>query len=170
MVLGLSCAVLCLVTQLCPTVCDPTDCSLPGSSVHGDSPGENSGLPCPPLGDLSKPGMEPRSPALQVDSLTSEPPGKPHHYLPPLKMYQSIQRGPPPSASSGPIALHCLVDSSSLLLSSWMLSVTVAPGQSLIHQVAGSASIWSSPGSIWRVHPPSLVCACSELTPVLEVV
>ena len=25
------------VTQLCPTVCDPTDCSLPGSSIHGIS-------------------------------------------------------------------------------------------------------------------------------------
>ena len=24
-----------LVVQLCPTVCDPIDCSLPGSSVHG---------------------------------------------------------------------------------------------------------------------------------------
>ena len=24
-----------LVTQLCPTLCNPTDCSLPGSSVHG---------------------------------------------------------------------------------------------------------------------------------------
>ena len=24
-----------LVTQSCPTLCDPTDCSLPGSSVHG---------------------------------------------------------------------------------------------------------------------------------------
>ena len=27
--------VLCFVTQLCPTLCDPTDCSPPGSSVHG---------------------------------------------------------------------------------------------------------------------------------------
>ena len=26
---------LCLVTQSCPTVCDPTECSSPGSSVHG---------------------------------------------------------------------------------------------------------------------------------------
>ena len=26
-----------LVTQLCPTLCDPMDCSLPGSSVHGIS-------------------------------------------------------------------------------------------------------------------------------------
>ena len=29
------CAVLCLVIQSCPTLCDPMDCSLPGSSVHG---------------------------------------------------------------------------------------------------------------------------------------
>ena len=28
-------AVLCLVTQSCPTLCDPMDCGLPGSSVHG---------------------------------------------------------------------------------------------------------------------------------------
>jgi len=34
-------------------------------------------LPCPP-GDLSNPGIEPRSPALQVDSSPSEPPKKPH--------------------------------------------------------------------------------------------
>ena len=32
------CAVLCLVAQLCLTFCDPMDCSLPGSSVHRDSP------------------------------------------------------------------------------------------------------------------------------------
>ena len=30
----------------------------------------------PPPGDLPNPGIEPRSPALQVDSLPSEPPGK----------------------------------------------------------------------------------------------
>ena len=36
------------------------------------------GLPCPPPGDLSDPGIEPLSPALQVDSLSSEPPGKPY--------------------------------------------------------------------------------------------
>ena len=36
-----------------------------------------SGLPFPSPGDLPDPGIEPRSPALQVDALTSEPPGKP---------------------------------------------------------------------------------------------
>ena len=34
-------------------------------------------LPCPPTGDLPSPGKEPRSPALQVDSLPSDPPGEP---------------------------------------------------------------------------------------------
>ena len=41
-----SCAVLCLVTQLCPPLCDPMDWSPPGSSVHGDSPGKNTGMGC----------------------------------------------------------------------------------------------------------------------------
>ena len=36
-----------------------------------------SGLPFPSPGDLPDPGIEPRSPALQGDALTSEPPGKP---------------------------------------------------------------------------------------------
>ena len=31
-------------SQLCPTFCDPMDCSPPGSSVHGDSPGNNTGM------------------------------------------------------------------------------------------------------------------------------
>ena len=35
-----------------------------------------SGLPCPPPGDLPNPGTEPGSPALQADSLLSEPLGK----------------------------------------------------------------------------------------------
>ena len=32
--------------QLCRTLCDPMDFSLPGSSVHGDSPGKNTGVGC----------------------------------------------------------------------------------------------------------------------------
>ena len=37
---------LCLVPQSCLTLCDPMDCSPPGSSVHGDSPGKNTGVGC----------------------------------------------------------------------------------------------------------------------------
>ena len=35
-----TCAVLCLIAQLCPTLFDPIDSSPPSSSVHGDSPGK----------------------------------------------------------------------------------------------------------------------------------
>ena len=38
--------VLCLVTQSCLILCNPMDCSLPGSSVHGDSPGKNTEVGC----------------------------------------------------------------------------------------------------------------------------
>ena len=34
------------VAQSCPTLCEPMDCILPGSSVHGDSPGKNTGVGC----------------------------------------------------------------------------------------------------------------------------
>ena len=37
-------AILCLVAQLCLTLCDPMDCSQPGSSIHGDSPGKDTGV------------------------------------------------------------------------------------------------------------------------------
>jgi len=37
-----------------------------------------SGLPFPSPGDLPDPGIKPRSPILQADALTPEPPGKPH--------------------------------------------------------------------------------------------
>ena len=52
-------------------------CSLKGSSVHGIFQARVlSGLPFPSPGALPDPGIEPRSPTLQADALTSEPPGK----------------------------------------------------------------------------------------------
>ena len=41
-----TCAVLCLVAQWCPTLCEPMNCSTSDSSVHGDSPGKNTGVGC----------------------------------------------------------------------------------------------------------------------------
>ena len=38
--------VICLVAHSCSTLCDPMVCSPPGSSVHGDSPGKNTGVGC----------------------------------------------------------------------------------------------------------------------------
>ena len=40
---------VCKVAQSCPTLSDPVDCSPPGSSVHGDSPGKNTGVGCQAL-------------------------------------------------------------------------------------------------------------------------
>ena len=58
-----------LVAQSCLTLCNSMDYSLPGSSVHGILQQEyQSGLPCPPPGDLPNPGTEPRYPELQTDS------------------------------------------------------------------------------------------------------
>ena len=70
-------SVLCLVSQLCPTLCSPTDCSLPGSSVHGDSPGKNTGVGCHVLlqGIFSTQELN-QWPALQAASLPTELPGK----------------------------------------------------------------------------------------------
>ena len=45
--------------QLCLTLCDPMDCSLPGSSVHGILQARMSGLLCLLPGDLPDPGIEP---------------------------------------------------------------------------------------------------------------
>ena len=67
------------VAQLYQTLSDPMDCSLPGSSIHWIFQATHwSGLPFPSSWDLPKPGIEPRSPALQADTLSSEPPGKQH--------------------------------------------------------------------------------------------
>ena len=118
--------------QSCPTLCNPIDCSPPGSPIPGNLQARTlewvaisfsnawkwkvkvkslscvwllgtpwtaayqallplgfsrqeywSGvpLPSPPfLGDLPNPRTEPRSPALQADSLQSETAGKPHLY------------------------------------------------------------------------------------------
>ena len=58
-------------------LCNPMDYSPPGSSVHGILQARIlEWLPCPSPGGLPNPGIEPRSPALQADSLPSEPQGK----------------------------------------------------------------------------------------------
>ena len=67
-----------LVTQSCPILCEPVDCSPPGSSVHGIL---HAGiLEWVPIlsspGDLPNLEIKPGYLALQEDSLLFEPPGK----------------------------------------------------------------------------------------------
>ena len=77
----------------------PMDCSVPGSSVHGDSPGPRTlewGA-YPFSRRFPHPGIEPGSPALQMDCLPAEPPGKPHiTYTSIFKTYTEIIYGDSP--------------------------------------------------------------------------
>ena len=97
---------VCLVTQSCPTLCDP--CGLLPARLlcpWGFSRQEYwSGLPCPPPGDLPNPGIKPRSPKFQVDSLLSEPPGNPKNTrVGSLFLLQGIF----PTQESNQGLLHC---------------------------------------------------------------
>ena len=74
---------LCLVTQSCPTLCDPMDCSLPVSSVLRDSPGKNTGTGCHALvqGIFPTQGSNPGLPQCRQIVLPSELSGKPGQRL-----------------------------------------------------------------------------------------
>ena len=71
-----------LVAQSRPTLWDPMDYSLQAPLPMEFYRQEYwSGYSFPSPGDLPDPGTEPRSPALQADSLLSKPPGKPNYSL-----------------------------------------------------------------------------------------
>ena len=73
------------VTQSCPTVCDPMDCSLSGFSIHGFffffRQEYWSGLRFPSPGDLPDPGIKPPSSAIAGKFDTPEPSGSPIYAL-----------------------------------------------------------------------------------------
>ena len=68
--------------QSCLTFCDPVNCSLPGLSVHGNSPGKNTGVGCHAS---SRGSSQPRDEScvscnsfIAGGFFTTEPPGKPN--------------------------------------------------------------------------------------------
>ena len=77
------CICMCVYLLLCRVrLCNPTHYSFPGFSVDGIL--QERILECvaiPFSRDLPNPGIEPGTPTLQVDSLLSEPPGKPYVYI-----------------------------------------------------------------------------------------
>ena len=70
---------VCLVAQWCLTLCDLMDYSQPGSYVHGDSPGKNTGV------DLPNPRIKPRSPTFRRILYHMNYQGSPgvHYYIRP---------------------------------------------------------------------------------------
>ena len=92
-----------LVTLLCPTLCDPrTLTSQAPLSMEFSRQEYWCGLPFPSPRNLSDPGVKPRCPTLQADSLPSEPPGELQscikkcykistHYHPDLSVFFRLQ-------------------------------------------------------------------------------
>ena len=75
------CVYACMLSQSCLTLCDTMDCSRPGSSVHGDSPGKDTRVGCGGLLQEIFPTQE-LNPSLscllhwKAGSLPLAPPGK----------------------------------------------------------------------------------------------
>ena len=68
----------CLVAKLCLALCDSLNCVACQTPLSMGFPRQEywSGLPCPPPGDLTKPGIEHIFPALADGFFTAEPSGK----------------------------------------------------------------------------------------------
>ena len=120
-----NCSCMCLISQSCPTLVTPW-ISPPGSSSMGILQTrilEWEGIPSP--GDLPNPGIEPRSPTLQEDSLPAEPSVKPKSTgVGRLSLLQGIF----PTQKSNQGLLHCRLyqltgTSLIILLPSVMLSL-----------------------------------------------
>ena len=89
------------VAQPCPTLHDPMDYTVRRFS----RPEYWNGLPCPSPGDLPNPGIKPRSPAMQANSLPAESPRKPRNTgMGSLSLLQGIF----PTQGSKQGLLHCM--------------------------------------------------------------
>ena len=82
------CAVL---TESCPTLCDPPDCSSPQAPLSEEFFRQEywSGLTFPPPGDLPDPGIKHTWPAVADRFFTTESPGTPFVYVPGLHIWSS---------------------------------------------------------------------------------
>ena len=86
------------VTQLCPTLCNLMDCSLPGSSVHGIPQEKNTGVGSHSLlqGNLPNPGIKPR-----IAQLVKKPPAVQETLVRFLGWEDPLQKGEVTYSSSG---------------------------------------------------------------------
>ena len=79
------------VPQSCLSLCNPMDCSLSASSIHGIFQARVlEWISISFSRGSSRPGIEPMSPALQADALPSEPPGKPESEEAEIKLLTSV--------------------------------------------------------------------------------
>ena len=84
------------------------------------------GLPFPSPGDLPDPGIEPRSPTLQADSLLSEPPGKPLIFTSEVKSLSPVR----------------------LFVTPWTVAYQAPPSMGFSRQECWSGLPFPSPGDL----------------------
>ena len=150
--------------QSCPTLCDPMNHSLPGSSIHGDSLGKNTGVDCHDLfqGIFLTQGSKMHLLRLlhwQVGSLPLAPPGKPHIHTAAAaataKSFQScltlcdpIDGSPPTSAVPGILQARTLEWVAISFSNAWKWEVKVK----LLSRVWLLATLWT----VAHQAPPSM--------------
>ena len=109
--------------QLCPTLCDPMDCSPPGSSVHGILQARVlEWVACPPPGDLPDPGIEPSSlvsPALAGGFFTTSATWEAIYIY--THIWRHKRRGFNPWVGNIPLATHSRI-------LAWRIPWTEEPG------------------------------------------
>ena len=114
---------LCVCAQSCPIFCDPIGCRLPGSSVHGDSPGKNTGVGCHflLLGIFPTQGLNLCLLHWQADSLSQGPP-----FLIPISKYLqggSVLYVSREARATVPRTCVCVCVCAQLLSHTWLFAI-----------------------------------------------
>ena len=151
--------------MLCPSVVSDS-LSPPGSSVHGILQQEYwSGLPSPPSEDLPNPGIQPRSPTLQGDSLSADPPGKPKNIgVGSLSLLQWIF----PTQGSNPGLPHCrgilyqLIHQGSLRILEWV-AYPFSSGSSWPRNWTGVSCIADGSFTSWAIREARDRLRCTQI-------
>ena len=136
--------------QSCSTLCNPMDCSPPGSSVHGFSRQEYwSRLPCLSPGDLPNPGIKPMPPALAGGFFTTGV-----TWEAPLSLAPSLFLPMTSPASPGPDPSPFLCGSLHLNRCSFLLALQHGPLPAVCHDLFTP----SSPGQGTHFHLHTRLC------------
>ena len=138
------------VAQSCPTLCDPMDCSLPGSSIHGIFQARILEWVAIPFSrKSSNPGIKPGSPTLQADALPPESPSVSSvqslsrvrlFAIPSIAAHQASLSITNSRSSPKPMSIESVMPSSHLILCRPLLllppippSIRVFPNESTLH-------------------------------------
>ena len=152
-----------IVVQSCLTLCSLMDCSLTGSSVHGNSPGKNPGVSCSPPGDVPNPGIKPRTPTLQVDSLLSEPPGKSNSAKDLVSSFPSKYKHPRTNKGHTSGEWIWLRSRDECGPGSWQNLPFITPSHGVFaHMITGCLLEWG-PGLSKRRHTHNPVCPNTQI-------